>query len=256
MLKKCCLNVDWLQLNCRVINHESLTNEYPLIVKKMDCYSSTWEQLLEVHHIQLNRQVATVALKPRMKSIDQGTVLLKFDNWFLYQHSLATECKSILNLLGLTVHNISRIDLALDFNQFDNGWHPKKLIDGFVSNKYLKKGRGKFKLIGNHNRQIDFEYIRFGSRESQVSYYLYNKSLELLEEKMKPWIYDCWELVQLDKNNVWRLEFSVKCGSEAITLDDAAENVLKFPDVLEREFIVGLYVALLDKYFTFYKNVA
>ena len=56
------------------------------------------------------------------------------------------------------------------------------------------------------------QYLRFGTRKSGVSTYLYNKSLELLEKKSKPYISEMWNkcgIIEDDSLPVYRLEFSI-----------------------------------------------
>lgn len=256
MLNKYLLSVDWLQLNCRSKQSDFLQSGKYLTVEPTDLFTRAWEEILQVNAITVDRykqSVATVARKPKLKAIDPQTMLLKFDNYFLYQGGLKGQVIRVLDDLGLKVHSISRIDLSLDFQVFDNGLHPERLIKKFIECKFLKKGRGKFKLIGNHNTTVQHEYIRWGSRESVVSYYLYNKSRELKEEKMKPWIQDKWlEAGLLNDSDVWRLEFSIKTGGECVTADDSETNMMLFPDILDPVYTLDLFNALRRKYFVFY----
>jgi len=63
------------------------------------------------------------------------------------------------------------------------------------------------------------EYLRFGSRKSGVSTYLYNKSLELLEKKSKPYISEMWQscgIIEDDTLPVYRLEFSINSKGLAV----------------------------------------
>lgn len=259
MLKTYSLNVDWLQLNCRLSRESNIISESKHFVVKPAGYSSTqWGLIQNVTNRQTNKPVAVVVSHPRSAALDSNIILVKFENSFLYQSGLIYETTKCLEELELSVKNISRLDLSLDLQRFYNGLHPHDLIKRFLNNSYLKKGKGKFKLVGNHNTDITHEYIRWGSRSSLISYYLYNKSVELKEKKHKPYIVEDWEQNELlNDNDVWRLEFSIKNGGGFSPDDDTTGNdysTIAFPDVLNREVIPDLYKALVDKYFVFFKN--
>lgn len=63
------------------------------------------------------------------------------------------------------------------------------------------------------------QYLRFGTRKSGVSVYLYNKSLELLEKHSKPYISEMWQqngIIEDDTKPVYRLEFSINAKGMSV----------------------------------------
>lgn len=259
MLKTYSLNIDWLQLNCRLSRENGIVHSSKHYQVEPAGYSSNqWGLIQKVTQWQTNRPVAVIVSHPRSNAIDVNTILLKFENSFLYQGGLNYEVSKCLEELELNVKTVSRVDYSLDFQYFNNGLHPHDLIKRFVRNAYQKKGKGKFHLHGNHNTDIELETIRWGSRESLCCYYLYNKSKELREKKHKPYITEDWELNQLlNDKDVWRLEFSIKNGGGFKPDDDGFEyddSVITFPSVVDRDVIPDLFKALVNKYFVFYNN--
>jgi len=259
MLKTYSLNIDWLQLNCRLSRENSIVHGSKYYeVRPADYTSVQWGLIQNVIDRRSNKPVAVIVSCPRSPALDSNIILVKFENSFLYQSGLSYEVTKCLEHLELTVKNISRLDLSLDFQFFFNGLHPHDLIKKFLNNSYLKKGKGKFKVVGNHNRDITHEYIRWGSRSSLISYYLYNKTKELKEVKHKPYIVEDWQRNELlNDKDVWRLEFSIKNGGGFTPDDDTTEanyGVIAFPDVLNKDVVPDLFKALLDKYFVFYQN--
>lgn len=109
----------------------------------------------------------------------------------------------------------------------------------------------------------DFEYIRFGSRNSGVCTYLYNKSQELRDKKSKPWIRQRWEDAGLDEKHgdIYRLEFSISAKGMCLRKADAkrgmraprAKNFRKLcrDDVEGQRQLEQLFMGYLDKYFSF-----
>lgn len=258
MLKTYSLNIDWLQLNCRLSRENGIVHGSKHFDVAPAGYNSTqWGLIQNVVQRQTNIPVAVIVSQPRSNEIDKNIILIKFENSFLYQSGLNYQVSRCIEELQLFVKNISRIDISFDLQYFYNGLHPQDLIKRFLNNSYLKKGKGKFKVVGNHNTNISHEYIRWGSRNSLCSYYLYNKTKELVEVKNKPYITEDWERNQLlNDNDVWRLEFSIKNGGGFKPDDDSSEDIdpVIFPDVLDRNVLPDLFKALVDKYFVFYHN--
>jgi len=257
------INVDWLQLNCRSKHYDYFSNdEYKLEQTTI----RTRNFLIVDEFYWNNRKTATIARKPSSTALDANIILIKFDNWLLYQKNLKEIIKQFLNILKLIPVNITRFDIALDFQRFNKNMLPGQLIKRFMSNKYLKIGKGKGSLHFNHNYHFISEYIRFGSNQSNICYYLYNKTKELNDVKKKPYIEDCWALNNFDKNSdTWRIEFSIKTGNVDIFNQETGEleplktghkknKQLNLDLLLDTSFIKDLFFTLAKKYFTFYRN--
>lgn len=258
---------------------------------------------------------------PKMSSIDQNSVSVKVANRLLYKEDWSWYLHDIIEALNLTIKNITRIDMCLDFQRFaysnfvnaDGMTIPKKYEPrdlktkmefeqlGFIerymtpsefihhyiqdqtvatTETFVREGSnvycvyGKKKMIADDGRkEIDdstpvsikseFEYIRFGSRNSGVCTYLYNKSQELRDKKSKPWIRQRWEEAGLNEKHgdIFRLEFSINAKGMCLKRADRARG-MKSPtaktfrkisrdDVETQRSLETLFVGYCDKYFSF-----
>lgn len=147
---------------------------------------------------------------------------------------------------------ISRLDICLDINNFDNGLRPDTLIQGFFSNKYWKT-----KPSENHsnNRQTNraiTNSISFGKGGSPIKVKLYDKKLEMKQKKRKPYIEDMWrESEQLDeKKPIWRLEISIMTGGRSMVSMESGE-ILKIKEdiITNKEKLTDLFFKMITHYF-------
>ena len=129
-------------------------------------------------------------------------------------------------------------------------------MNEFLKNYVRKIGKAEYKLQGCQKNAHVVDYLRFGGNNSEVSAYIYNKTKELNEVKMKSYIVDMWRCSGLNvEAGVWRLEFSIK--SSAIKILDKSDGDLKdisLDNIKNREFLEKMYMALVDKYFCFREN--
>lgn len=202
------------------------------------------------------RVVGTIAFAPRSSILDDKLAVFKFENSVLYEADFCDLRKQIIHCLRLNIKGINRLDLALDFNYLQNGMNGHVFIKQFLSAKYLHNGRGKFSVQGSQKFENDFEYLRLGSKTSPVVAYLYNKSKELQDVKLKPYIVERWKQAGLNTDvSVWRLEFSM--GSDFFSMVDKDSGAFpltkdcKFDDIDELKI---LYQSLINRYFEFRLN--
>ena len=208
---KSTLSIDWLSFHGTFANIPP-TGDYTI---KQSEYGTKIFAEIYYYYFQ-GKQVATVTTKPRSTALQSDLSIIKFDNWCLYIPNLFDFVNYVLDMIGFTVKGFSRLDLALDFNRFENGIDGHTLISQFVKDEYLHNGRGKFAISGVQKFTSTFEYLRLGSQSSPVRAYLYNKTTEMAEVKQKNYITDLWRREGLDVTKpVWRLEFSLTSGAFA-----------------------------------------
>ena len=156
----------------------------------------------------------------------------------------------------LKFNNITRLDICLDFNNFENDMSAWQLISGFMSNKYVKNGKSTYKLIGEQKSNHIYEYLRFGSNSSACAAYLYCKTKEMNDVKFKGHIYESWVKNGIANDlDVWRLEFSIKEFNQ-ILFDKTTGHYLQITlnELLLSEFKWELFWILYSKYFDFRIN--
>lgn len=248
---KSILSIDWLSFHG---TFENIQPDGDYTVKKSDYGTKIFEDIY--HYYYQGRQIATVTASPRSSALKKELAIIKFDNWCLYIPNLYDFVNYILKLIGFKVKGFSRLDIALDFNRFENGIDGHTLISQFVKDEYLHNGRGKFAISGVQKFSSTFEYLRLGSQSSPVRAYLYNKTTEMAEVKQKNYIKDLWEREGLNlEQDVWRLEFSLTSGAfdwvDTITGECIFQNDF---DYTKLTFLKPLFQACVNKYFDFRKN--
>lgn len=261
------INIDWLQLFCIAeLGHFGGVTEffhYHWEYKLHDYGTSAYR---EVYTVKIGKTiVCTVQCEPRNGLMEYNTVVVKFDNRLLYRRDKWDIIHSFLDNHYLRVHNISRLDLCADFQDFCTTT-PPKLILNFLQSKWRHKGKGAGNAYFVHyNKQVQsgktmqhlaYNGLSFGSRESDCRVYLYNKSLELHTVKDKPYIRDQWRSIGLDPaRNVWRLEVSMKSDAMKLYNKSTKDKIkVEFSNLKDYNYIKQLYYALIRKYFSFVKN--
>jgi hypothetical protein len=163
---------------------------------------------------------------------------------------------NFLYVTNIKVINTSRLDICVDFEQFDDGSTAWDVMHNLVTNKWWRIGRTKYHLIAKQKEINDYQYLRFGSYNSDISVYLYNKSVEMREVKQKNYILKKWQEVGLGQDrDVWRLEFSL-CGNRA-KIHDTKNDIVRqkiSDDFLIEDNLNQMFEMLHQKYFDFRVN--
>lgn len=244
------LVIDWLQLNCG--GGLYLPTAFTSVL--LGYQTRQFAEIREIY--SKDKLICTIANNPHSSIIPKDTHIVKFDNRYLYEGNIFGNAMQLMDKLQLKIKGISRLDIALDVQRFNNNLKPHSLISGFLSNKYLKMGKAKYKLIGTQDDKHVFETLRFGGNISNVAVYLYNKSKELQDVKMKPYIVEKWKADGYDnKEDVWRLEISIKTNrANIINTSTGDVNKLTFQNCQKDSFINDVYYTFISQYFHFKHN--
>lgn len=216
-----------------------------------------------------------------------GASHIRLTNRECYRPNAVVLLREFLARHGYDFVSISRFDLCADFNNFDNGHDPADFLRRYLAGYYHKIGLSRVRLYGHdfdggahvvkvgrkvlksavvehvghqvcvHGRdkmrQLVFNSARWGSPTSQVSVKLYDKTLELHEQKEKFHIRDAWKHAGIDQNKaVWRLEFQVNSSAKDWIWDEEGRvynltlRTLESPETLN-----FLWSCLAAKYFVF-----
>lgn len=244
------LNIDWLQLYCTGIMSDVVGYK----IERME-YSTRIFKFIDV--ISLNgKKICTATHTPFSSVLERDMVIIKFENYLLYEKELFLVVDNFLKDFNLTYKNISRLDIAADFNTFYKKRNVQNFLNDFLKNNVRKIGKANYKLQGCQKSTHVVDYLRFGGNSSEVSAYIYNKTKELNEVKMKSYIVDTWRSSGLDVDaGVWRLEFSIK--SSAIKMLDKQSGDLQdisLENIKDKCFREKMFMALYEKYFCFRTN--
>lgn len=205
-MEKYCISVDWLQLYC-ICNF--LTGVRDSIVTEAECdhiymvqediSTALWTEVYGVYRGKL--KVAVLCRAPRSSAMDSKGCTLKLENRILYSKEWLPILRSILTDLQLQYKGITRIDLCYDCNKLAGGRSVGKFLFDYATaapyqeGHIVRVGSRRFAFHGIRNRggAMEVNSMRWGSQGSDIGAYCYNKSLEMIEVKEKPWILDKWE---------------------------------------------------------------
>lgn len=225
-------------------------------IKTLDFGTRHFKVVQEIY--VLKKRIATLTSKPHSGILDPDAMIVKFDNWVCYAVNMRKIIYEFLELNKLEFISFSRVDFCADFNLFDNGMKPANFIKKYIYRKFLRLG--KTKNVAHHFIQGKTEHIekglKFGSNLSEVTAYIYNKTLEMETMKWKPWIYMAWKKGGLDvERPVWRLEFSMKSGGALVISRDTGEvDLFLSLDLIEWKCMHDSFFVLYQKYFQFVWN--
>lgn len=254
----------------------------------LSCYEIPWwgsEEVLqaksrtfsEIAVISLcGEKVATICRKPYSSVLSPTCGTLKVENEYLYLSNSVKLISKILSDFNIRVLSVTRVDLCGDFETIAGG-QPSQLILDLINGKRIKVGHSRYyvhgedlwkakglRQIGEHTWVVPnsweavgstsgmrLDYLRYGTNNSNVCCYMYNKSKELRAVKDKPYIRNRWKDTHSD---VWRLEFSIK-GRRLSFIE--RESGVVMPENWEVYFspeVCGYYMSLCSHYFNIREN--
>lgn len=204
-----------------------------------------------------NYDIAIVACSPKdvNRRIDGGAI--KVNNAVLYVADWYFLLMDVLTTLGWHPLNITRVDLCADFNYFLGGLMPETFIRNYICKQrksYVRIGSNAYCLYGKKDMHKNtMESIRWGSRQSGVSVYMYNKSKELNDVKDKPWIKELWKKANLSSTkDVWRVEISITSqGLGLKSLYDSTIHTLFTDDLMDNQLVASMFKCYASKHFRF-----
>ena len=246
------ITLDWLQLHVRQVQEQYGPIMGRFTILKAPGQTKQFKHIYSIY--EGKEKVATMVGRPHSGILKPDSGLMKIENRFLYTDTVKELVTNLLEDLQLAFKNISRLDIACDFNQFMNNLSPERFIHRFAFGDYVKLMKTKFNIHGMHRRTNTFEYIRFGSNTSTLCYYLYNKSIEMREKTNKPYITENWRNKGLDlEREIWRLEFSIHSNPRGLVYGDTGE-VVPFSKLDVLDYYQDVYRGLFHRYFDFRKE--
>lgn len=212
-----CISVDWLQVYCNCNYFLEEEGKRAALCrfwyKRRDIGTSLWKDVYEVYEHKLH--VATICANPRSSVMQRNGCTLKLENRVLYSMRYMELLEAIMKDFGMRYVGISRMDICYDCNVLKDGLSVRKFLSDYVTaapfqeGHIVRNGSRKFAMHAKRSRTgvMEINSMRWGSQASDIGAYCYNKSLEMLEVKEKPWILEVWEKNGLrhEVNNVaWR----------------------------------------------------
>lgn len=173
-------------------------------------YSNKWKLLV------YGEEFGYLLTHPRRMqgSVKPSSMSLKVANHQLYTAGLIETLLEALAGLNAEIHNVSRLDIAVDgtneVRDFLNAYTKQEAESKGVH----MKGRAKFSGLWQCHNTMSYDRFLIGSAKSGKQISVYNKTAEL-ETSNKKYIQNTWKLAGMDTTGtVYRTELRLK--SEAI----------------------------------------
>lgn len=257
------INVDWLQVFCHddndgmlhVLYFNSSSYEFKLLPHSSRHFAEIWEVLTED-----GDKYAVIQRKPHSSILSSDAAIVQLCNRELYKTHYALDFRLFLSAHGFRYKSISRLDVCFDSTCLRNGLTHSNLIKGIITGKYLKNNQSRvkwhFDAMATVGRPMECNSCSFGSQSSSVSSKMYNKSLEMRQEKSKPYIIENWEINGIDTSqDVWRIELSIKSDATNTIRTSTGEIYRLHSDSLELQTQVeDIFFSYAEKYFSFKRN--
>lgn len=287
------VSVDWLQtfclgeqIDCETV-HASKNYGYRFLAKLKEGETPLFKKVFEIS--SLGKKVATILQEPRNSVINAKATCVKLENRTLYHENYIRILYAIQDAYNLIYKGITRLDLCLDCNRLSGGRSVERFIRQYVTKEagtvghIVRKGSARFAVYGARKMTsaAKLSSIRWGSPKSAIGAYCYNKTLELIEVKDKPWIREMWErnglksyvkpfnfkkqelerkiendsLNEFVQDSVWRFEISIKAEGADILNMQSGELFKLSPRYLDSQpRIEKLFFTYAEKAFNFCIN--
>lgn len=257
------INVDWLSIYCHDRNQGNLNQifyeksayEFSLLPHGSRHFKELWEVYNED-----GDKYAIIQRKPHSSIISEDGAIIQLCNRELYRPHYAAEFILFLSAHNFSYKSISRLDVCFDSNILRNRLRHSTFIRKIMTGEVLKNNQNKvqwnFSSIANVGKPMECNSCSFGSKSSGVSTKMYNKTLEMKEQKNKPYITENWVCNGLNVNeDVWRIEISIKSDSSTTIRTATGEIFRLSADSLKmQQNVEDIFFSYASKYFVFKTN--
>ena len=203
---------------------------------------------------------------------------LRLVNAACYYDDAAARLQQFMDAYHYEFNRISRVDICMDFEYFDEGDDPAKFLARYFRQVYSKINQGNITSHGSDrwDGQV-WNSVSWGSPTSAIGTKFYNKTMELYDQASgtfkKPHIRYAWLKAGLIDDfhkclkrqadgwyqpQIWRVEFSIRSSVKkwfAIELNGEAKHYQSIRNTLDmydhREKLVTLFASLAQHYFHF-----
>lgn len=203
---------------------------------------------------------------------------LRLVNAACYLDNAAALMQNFIDTYGYTINRISRVDICLDFERFDEGDDPAVFLSRYLRQVYSKINQGNITAHGadRWNGQV-WNSVSWGSPTSAIGTKFYNKTMELYDAATgtyrKPHIRYAWlkcgliddfhKVMKQGKDGwytpqIWRVEFSIRSSVKkwfAIELNGEEKHYQSIRNTLDmydcRDKLLTLFASLQQHYFHF-----
>lgn len=200
-------------------------------------------------------KMLTLLLEPYSSIMQRNSMFVEVANKWLYG-SLEWVMPLLESIHLFSFQSLSRLDVCGDFTP---DVEQIRIIDGLQDNSMYVTGKREGVMFHDYSLSVSggvvvrsARQISYGSKNSNIHWKLYNKSLEVYEVDAKgrkwctkPWIEEVWKAARLEPDNVWRLEVSIMGSAKYKWRGEK----LNWDFVLSRAYVVDFYMDIVDTRF-------
>lgn len=260
------VSVDWFSISCLLVKERKECKWVPpsgwyLLQQNA---TAVWAERWFLLDSDGNK-VATILCVPRSPIIDCKRCVIEIANRWLYYDDCKSLIDKVLDMVGVVVTGLNRVDLCCDFEMSKERYEVYSMLaNNSAYVKALRSGSIWWQDV-NLGSVHDSETLTrvphcltFGGHESVFKWKVYYKWLELQQappESKKPYIVDLWRRMNFSERHVWRCEVSVSGSNALRTLDNRTikpfewydERVRLFSDIYKDKFVVRANEGHKDK---------
>lgn len=218
------INIDWLEWSGYLVQ-EGLN-----LSPELSCPDTYRLEILDGNNVYKWRailyncygyKVFTMLWSPKSRLIQSNLVSFQIANYWLYEaFDIMDYIKLTWDVVDYQFATFTRIDICADF---ECKKRQKSIINAIWRQKAYVSGKKKGSVFWSDTSEGRFPHdFNFGSMQSAIKWKLYNKSLELKvgsDNPDKPYIIECWKNENMNIQNIWRLEVSIKDFNSIMTDD-------------------------------------
>jgi len=249
--KNMCINVDWLTLSLdgkiEVIrgNSEYVIDDVIALVREERRLSNhDYFYKVYVHGEEFGELCTQVSEGSVMARANPNLSSFRFSNHILYQENVVVRAEYLFEKLGVRVHGVSRMDIAVDGGNFLADF--RECVEG----NWERVGRAKHSIFGGSRKQFAEGYY-IGSGKSEKRLMGYNKSKEMQDKHksgkpLKTYILEAWKNAGIDMTkDVERLELKLK--------SQAFKQVKNFDWTMmeNSQYLAGIMKSFLNRFYEF-----
>lgn len=209
-----CINLDWLEVHCLEpfpLNADFFRERTNYGVTCRAYGTPQYSEMFTLFHDSEKKQPfleirrAPYSVKSAGGIFEDKSCHLRLSNRECYNPKFLLNFRGFIDKYGYKYIGISRVDVAMDVLQFDDGRDPGEFLRDYILEKYYKVHLARISPMGDevtggsfyaHGKDSMYKRvynsIKWGSPKSNISIKLYNKTKEMDEVRDKFYIRDSW----------------------------------------------------------------
>lgn len=264
---KCFYTIDWLEIqttwhpdDVESIMKEDRVNvgEYTLV--KREYGTRVFSLIVDV--LYKCKDFGTITALPISNKMNGGILdptlsHFKLNNYYLYTDGWLKLIDSCFGLLRIKPIQVSRVDIACDWQYSRCGLSAKALMEGLAKGKYRKVHQPSWSMYAIDGQNgLWYNGMSFGSKTSSNFTRFYNKSHEMRVKKDKIYIKEWWRNAGLNmEEDVYRVEVEVKTiGRKSIERETGEIITIDWRELDNRDNVQKLFLYISAYYFDIRKN--